>query len=573
MHLNTQVLKYDTTSIVSQYRHKVFCRIFAIFCLLVFGSIGTAYAQVQVGDKKLCVNTQGGPVCPPPNNPSVGEPVFYSFEFDNPSGSDELVSVTEKYPTSFTLDNTTAPATCTVTQGATQGANVAVTLIPPAPVASPPFQFKIIVPSNSKVTCVIAGYFNKAGATAINTVTGPNNDDTVNTVVNSSNVLPTDLSIKKSVVSPLSSSINLSGGPQTVRYRIEISTSKDIYLGDYIQIFDQLQLFPSSIPIEATYDVGSLKCYLASAGSFSSPVCEEGSVMSGTVESKSPSWQDFVSWGLLPNQSILLTTGDTLVLEYDVVYEVNEDFTCVIELDAEGINNHAFLGLAGNGQAISDDDNSNNDTINTSALTPIAIETGIYNVDPNCVPIVGDAPASPLILEKLRNYPLSWGPSIPNITEFFRRWTLSLLPGGAASWGDDVNYYIRITNTSTTETITKIKLEDFIINLPSTPNFKVTLTEAKFLDCPTGSTCTQTKPNPPTPPSGPAHNILSYYDSASIWQANINQLAPGESAVMKVVAKIGEPWCDASSLLKPKNIRNRITAKYTYSNLCSWWPR
>ncbi len=104
MYLNRQVLQYVSTLIVSQYWDKAFCRIITIFCLLVLGSIGTASAQVQVGNKKLCVKTSGVLVCPPPNNPSVGEPVFYSFEFDNQSVLDEMVAVTEYlYPVSPSL--------------------------------------------------------------------------------------------------------------------------------------------------------------------------------------------------------------------------------------------------------------------------------------------------------------------------------------------------------------------------------------------------------------------------------------------------------------------------------------
>ncbi len=512
-------------------------RIFATICVFIAAlAIAPPAAAQTVSSKVLCEGSPSGN-CQTIATTKIAMPVYYQFEVSN-GGNANVIAFTEDLPASFVPASTSSPIICTTNAG-----NNA-----PVVITSPgiPLGFNVSLGANENATCRMAGHFNTPGISVINTVSMAGSSDGENTFISPTTKLPVDLEIEKSIIVPSSKYISIAGGPQRVKYRIEIETDEAVYLGSYFSIYDQLALYSNGIPIDAALVTGSVQCFV-SPGASSGSICNVTNQNSGTIQSTN--WQNFASWGFAPGTSLLLSPGERLTIEYEIEYSVPVDASCIKKADSDGIKNRAFLGLAGTGVALDDDSDGNNDTVGDNDAN-VDVQTGIYNVDPLCG-AVGAGPPSP--------------PSPLEITKDF----LTPMSSSPKPWGFTVTYVIKVENTAAnippafpgSTRALDIKLKDIIQNMMATPNFKVQLLEVQTT-CPAGSTCTQTAPN--TQP-GPIQAITSYYDRKQMWEAHIDELRPGQTAKFYLKMRFTSPTCDYSPDVSLKPIRNYLESSHRIS--------
>ncbi|MEM6476495.1 MAG: DUF5979 domain-containing protein [Pseudomonadota bacterium] len=512
----------------------------AIICTL--GMTSTAQAQ-SVGPKQLCDGPVASSCTAPGGSPKIGEPVYYEFElYGGPAVA--TLDITENYPPSFVPLNPASPIICSATNGPNSGANLPVTIVS----AGPPLRVTVDLDGGQDAICRFAGTFVQPGVTATNTagLTSGTPPNSTNTVISSNVQFDADLTITKTRLTPLTSSLNISGTPGTARYRIEVSSDQAVYLGEFFRVYDQLALFPNGTAVTANLQAGST-CSLRTAGGSTNPIagCTNTTDLSGEINT--PGWQDIASWGIAPGALVLLEPGDTLVIEYEVEFAVPSTVTCVLAEDSEGIRNRAFLGLAGASSALSDADSSNNDTVSDTS-SDLALSTGIFNVDPDCNAGPGAGPPVPPT-------PLTISKTARNI------------PSAGLQWGMIVQYEIEIENTSSADTAYDIELKDVLSNLAGTPNFTAQLVNTSLF-C--GATlCTQTSPgfaqaNPSLfgtafGAGGPITAFTSYYDRKQMWTGQIPQLAPNQRVRFSLRIRLDKPTCDFAPLIENKLIRNTIS--------------
>lgn len=498
-------------------------------------------AQAQsVATKVLCEGAPGNGNCNTTSTAKIGDPVYYQFVVSN-GGSANTLSLTEDIPASFVPANPSSPIICTVTDGPNIGASVPVTITN----LGPPVNFDVQLTAGQIATCTLAGHFNVPGVGASNTVSMAGSQDSETTFISQTTELPVDLEIEKSVVAPTSRLINLSGGPQRVKYRIEVETDKAIYLGSYFRVYDRLAIYSSGIPIDAAMVAGSTQCFVT-PGATSGSVCTLISQNGGLVQATGG--QDFAAWGFVPASSLLLSPGETLTIEYEVEYSVPATADCIKEPDSDGIKNRAFLGLAGSNSALNDDSDGNNDT-GWNSDASVDIQTGIYYIDKQCG--AGAPPGPPPVASTLE-LKKAIDQTGPNATA-----------GWTPQWGAPVRYEIKMANGSKSTKIYDIRVEDVVQNLVGTPNFEAQLIRANWLYCPTGSTCVQIDPAPPTNASntGPEKSFLSYYDNHKMWEGKADDLRQREIR-LELYIVYSRPYCDTAELIGPKKIRNRVNVRH-----------
>jgi|GEM_PF-2922151 len=499
----------------------------------------SAGAQVNLG-KTICDGVSGTVCTPLSSPPQIGQPVNYLITLNNSGQGATTFAIQEDLPADFVPADPAGFISCV--DGSGNPVTSAVT-------STNPLQINVDLPAFDNALCSLDGYFNTPGAVAINTVSSVSNpaiDASETTVVAAAQNLPVDLSLTKTASTQ--GLLDLSAGPQTVTYTVTMTTNGDVYLDDYFSIYDQLGIFGSSIPIDAQLDLGSVSCVTTASGGagLSCPVTNN---FSGTV-AVSP-WQSFVSFGYGAFGPILMQAGDSLTLTYSVTYSVPTGQACVIAPNSDGINNRAFLGLSDGGVAISDSNPANNDTA-ANGTNSIPMETGITQVDPNCisVPATGSVAPSPLVA-----------------TKEYVGWQ----PGGNAGpvpWNQNyITYWVEVTNTSATDPVLNIELSDVYSNLPHTPNHYVQLYAADIQQCPPGSTCQVTSPPPSNAPQGPAQAINSYFDTATIWTGTVDKINPGETVGVKVALTVVKPTCDFAFDQHPKRVRNHIYAQHEYNDV------
>ncbi|MCP5397134.1 MAG: hypothetical protein H6918_10475 [Sphingomonadaceae bacterium] len=515
---------------------------------------GAASASAQsVGPKQLCEGLPNSSVpCDPQGGaPKLGEPVYYEFHlYGGPAPT--TLDISEAYSQHFAPSDPNNAVICIVSNGPNLGSSLPITVVS----AGPPFRFTVNLDGGQDATCRMAGTFITPGATAPNTagITAQGAPNATNTVISSNTVLDVDLAITKQRITPLVAPMNIAGTPGKARYRIEVTTDKPIYLGEFFRIYDQLALFPQGTAVAATLQTG-WSCQLAQGGggAVAIPNCQLSA--NGSGEINSPGWQDFASWTIGAGPLVLLQPGDKISIEYEVEYAVPASNECVRAEDAEGIRNRAFLGLAGGASALRDEDDGNNDTVDDTS-TDLPLATGIYNVDPNCALPPPPGPPPP--------------PSPLKITK-----TMPLNMSSGQAWGGILPFVITVENQSATATAYDLDLSDVLGNLQGTPNFTATLTNGN-LQCASAG-CSQTSPGSatgnafaPTPvPGGSAVLFSSYYDKKQMWSGKISQLLPGEKVTIRLYFRLDKPTCDFAPLIQNKRVRNTasVSAKVDYAEV------
>ncbi|ANU07433.1 DUF5979 domain-containing protein [Paraurantiacibacter namhicola] len=496
---------------------------------------GTAQAQ-SLANKQLCEGSGSQASCDTASNPQIGDVLHYRFELANGPAANTLL-LTEDYPAAFTPANATSPVSCRDTSGTP----LTVTVV----AGGPPLQFSVAMPANGDAICVMDGSFTQAGGVAKNTVTldGQTFSPSVNTVISPDTELDLDLEITKTIAPPTLVPMNISGGPQTARYRIEITTDKPVYLGEFLQVFDQLALFPNGVGVDAALIPTSVECELEQGGTIVGVAgCGLASNLNAPVSS--PAWQDFASFGLAPGTLVLLEPGGKLVIEYEVTYSVPVDASCVRQADSEGVRNRAFLGLAGSTQALRDDNDDNNDTVGNSA-SDLPLITGIEYVDPDCGGGGGGGgPSSPLLIEKtltkINGQPVGSNPVI--------------------QWGDTATFKIRLTNPGAPAiNVESMQIRDELQNRPGTPNFEAQVTAMRVITCNNPAACARSHPG--YFGGGPVVPFTSYYDQhfmAGYIAGNLTN----PHLEFEVDLKLDNPTCDYSPSIGPKTVRNWVRVKH-----------
>ncbi|MCB2087537.1 MAG: hypothetical protein R3E18_00050 [Sphingomonadaceae bacterium] len=514
--------------------------------------IGATSASAQsVGPKQLCEGLPDSSVpCDPQGGaPKLGEPVYYEFHlYGGPAPS--TLDISEAYSPHFAPTDPANAVICVVSNGPNLGSTLPISVVS----AGPPFRFTINLAGGQDATCRMAGTFITPGVNAPNTagITAQGAPNATNTVVSSNTELEVDLAITKTRLTPLTVPMNIAGTPGTARYRIEVTTDEPVYLGQFFRVYDQLALFPQGTAVTATLQSG-WTCQLSQGGGgpVSIPNCQL--TANGSGEINSPGWQDFASWGLSAGPLVLLQAGDKLIIEYEVEYAVPAANDCVLAEDSEGIRNRAFLGLAGSASALRDEDDDNNDTVDDQS-SDLPLNTGIYNVSPDC------------------NLPLPPGPPPPpsplKITK-----TMPLNSSGGQAWGGILPFVITVENQSATATAYDVTVSDVLANLQGTPNFTAVLTNGN-LQCASAG-CVQTSPGTATgnafgstpTPGGQPVLFSSYYDSKQMWTAQVAQLLPGEKVTFRLYFRLDKPTCDYAPLIQNKQVRNtaRVSAKVDYA--------
>jgi hypothetical protein len=488
-----------------------------------------AQAQIPIV-KKLCA---GAPVVPfDPLNDSancmpaqvvpVNSPAFYVITVTNPPGvPPRIISLADAFP-GFTLSG---PVTCRDPAGAAvalAGTNVANGI------------GEFALGSSATVICFAPGQFTSTGsksniATVKDKETGTQGSGGFTVQVVAPTPLNTDLELSKTVST---GPADVTGGPATLTYTITIHNNGPMVdVGNLFVLHDNLRLLPNSVPLRATLmswtctkSVATTQC-LNSAG----PVpASPPPVLIGTMAPV-----PMFSWGFAPGPpgNGRIDAGATITLTIVMKIEKLPAWTCVQQLNADGLRNTVFFTLANAtaGTAMTELDASDN-----TAFVDKSVLTGT-NVVPGC------------------------GQGQLRITK--RLITSQPLAGFA--WNlPFIEYEIRVTNVSMPAqpiVIQPTKLQDWVAVGVNTPLPRRTTPPAST-NCITPFTCGASFA---VTPSLPPFQYSYYTQSAKAWQsASGFVLQYGATARFRTRLRYDNPACDTVPNAHPKLMWNIAMVDY-----------
>lgn len=511
-------------------------RIFlALLLVLGLGTIAWAAGAKFSIDKKLCLGTPASMAdpsqCQEGDPVPTGVPVYYMITLTNPwSQPAQVISLTDNLPSQFTPTPTSVFCRDDANQPVVWTPNTA------------PNGFAIVnlAPAQT-IHCFIPGTFTSDGKPK-NEVEGKNQDNyqaksDVTVDVPKTTPIAADLVIDKSV-NP--STVNVSGGPQTVTYSITITNNGpgDVDIGDYFKLHDVMSLLPNSVPLNVQFVSANCAAYTASNAASSNTDCLDnsgpqfasggGALFVGTMNQ-----HNFFSWGFNNNGHI--TQGEKIVLTITVTVSAVDDLKCVRDPAVNGLANKAFFTLADkNNGALADANSANNtDSANLSVNVPYS------SVDPDC------AKGQLKVTKKQLTPPA----------------------GSQVSWGMPVSYEITIENVSLPAQqidIDKHDLQDWVIEGINTPPFRRSA----------GKTyCDTAKSSPGMcnnfTPAGTNINLAGQYNYSYYGQANMGwdtddkiKLPYGRKIVFNTTFIYDQPDCETVPEALKRPIIN--TARVTY---------
>jgi len=489
-----------------------------------------AQAQIPIV-KKLCA---GAPVAFNPLNDSanctpvqvvpVNSPIFYVITVTNPPGvPPKIVSLADAFPAGFTLSG---PVTCRDPAGvavALAGTNVTNGI------------GEFALGSNATVICFAPGQFTSIGSKANMAIvtdkdTGTQGNGGYTVQVVAPTPLNTDLELLKTVSA---APANVTGGPANLTYTITIhNNGPTVDVGNLFVLHDDLRLLPNSVPLRATLlswnctaSVVTTKC-LDSAG----PV--QTTPPPALIGSMAP--VPMFDWGFAPGPpgNGNIDAGATITLTIVMKIEKLPAWTCVQQLNADGLRNTAFFTLtnATAGIAMTELDASDN-----TAFVDKSVLTGT-NVVPGCG-------QGQLRITKTRITPqpsagFPWSASIP------------------------IEYEIQVKNVSMPPqpiAVQPTKLQDWVAVGVNTPLPRRTTPPAST-NCLTPLTCGFGFAVTPSPP----FQYSFYTQSAKAWQsASGFTLAPGATARLRTRLLYHNPACDTVPNANPKLMWNIAMVDYS----------
>ena len=483
--------------------------------------------------KLLCVgepNLSSPASCTTTTSPGPGAAVFYAIKLgpNTPAGSFTLL---ETLPQGFNY----VSAHCTVAVGTNMGQSTPLVRT----VSNPVSTFSLInLLSGQTVYCFIRGYFTNPGVSVTNSVTVADQNGapissgvTHNAIVATSSLLPSDLSVVKTVVPGL---VDVTQGAQTLTYTVVIKNNgpEDVWIGTIGELFDNVSISTTSVPMQVKYVIGSGACTSSPSGTAClAPI--PALVLSGwntvtTTPLAFAKWQ-FPSAG--PNAAGYIPSSlGTITLTYQIEVRRHPELVCA--KGGEMLRNTVLFGLTRmSGVTITE----SNELNNTSASPDVPVNTGQQN-DPECAlpDLVG-----PIQIVKTQDSPSS---------------TSTVL------WGSPVLYRVTVTNSDPSP-IT-VRLRDRVMQWAGTPPFFATV---QSWNCVLAPACA-TSPLATTTP--PPVNLFSYFQTQTAWDKS-NLTVPGKlngvngMVVLNIVLRFTPNSCD--SFANGDNIiRNIGRVNYDY---------
>jgi uncharacterized repeat protein (TIGR01451 family) len=518
------------------------------FLGLIFGLVGlaaiaapnSAFATSNVGIGKMLCTSLPTDVTAMNNSCTVSASnvpalvsVYYAITLDNTGGANpDTVTLSEVYPTGFTPTG----LTCQPIAGTSFGPSFysqSAPLVTMGPIA---------IAAGQQVVCFITGYFSNPGSAGLQnvvTVTDSAGHNSANqtTNVSSASLVPTDLSILKTATpvppeSPsLPNTINISGGPGIVHYKIVVTSSTTgapVYLGRILEVKDLLSVIPTSVPLQASLVAGSVHCTNSSYTSGSTPSTADcPTTASSSSLTLTPSSALFLTWLFPSGQPGFIAPGATITIEYDVAYSRMPNIFCTKGHD--GARNQAFLDYNAPGATVGIHDSSTPN--NTTPFVDTDVDTGMTNVDPYCALVV---PPNPLVtVTKAQT-----SSPTTNVT-----W---------AGTGATVSYKITVQNVSG-HGLTNVSVEDWVRNDAYTPPFTATAQ--------TGGLCTPFC----SVSLMPAQSVTGYGVTKKVATAVANPVATSGTVTWTISVKYVPSGCRNFATTAAQPIENRAIVFFTYN--------
>ncbi len=396
--------------------------------------------------------------------------------------------------------------------------------------AAPLFFGPVTVPGQGQITCLITGYFNYLPATANNA----NNEVTVYAIGDHERPIVVSNQVNASIASPATMPSDVSvvkeamviasgNGTTTVHYTITVTNNgpNDVY---GLQLQDRVALPATSIPLSVS-NLGNEVCTVVGSGGsdcFDAVPSTDNSPL--TVPSVSP--VDFVEWSYLTGAAGLLVSGDSIVVEFDVLIEVPVGVSCQLVEGGNELINEAHIGFNIPGATTTTFESAPGN--NTSWVSvPVAYD-GV--VDPNC------------------------GQPALQISK-----TLAAGSPALFAWGDTVTYDITLTNSSN-QTLANIQLfdaingvlGDFVSGGIGTPAFTA---EVVGIAC-APAICSSTVPS-----TGP-QSVTGYLNPHWMLGATISSLGAQSSVTFQVSILFSNPACDSYPDVTEKPVLNFVRGRY-----------
>lgn len=463
--------------------------------------------------KLLC---QGEPslsspaTCTTTTSPGPGAAVFYAIQLgpNTPAGT---ITLLETLPQGFNY----VSATCTVAFGTNTGQSTTLARSVSGLVST--FSSVTLV-SGQTVYCFIRGYFTNPGVSVQNSVTVADANGapissgvTHNAIVATTSVLPSDLSVVKTVDPGL---VDVTQGAQTLTYTVVIKNNgpQDVWIGTIGELFDNVSILSTGVPMEVNYVNGSGQCV-------SSPLTVTACLNPIPVL-VAPPWSTvttipltFAKWqfpSALPDAAGYIPSLGTITLTYQIQVRRHSLLFCA--KGGEMLRNKVFFGLTRiSGVTITESNSLNN----TSASPDVPVNTGQEN-DPACA------------------LPDNSGPIQIVKTQ------ISPTPTLGVAWGASVTYRVTVTNSDPSP-IT-VRLRDRVMQWAGTPPFSATV---QSWNCVLAGACA-TAPPATTPPV----NLFSYFQTKTAWN-KLNLTVPGKvgnvngKVVLKITLKFTPNSCDS----------------------------
>ena len=386
--------------------------------------------------------------------------------------------------------------------------------------ATNPILGTIPVQAGRDVTCVMAGYFTSnpsAMSNANNTVNltepgGGTGSKSVNATVQTTATLPTNISVVKTATPATIAD----GGIAT--YTITISnqagpTGQPVYLGGFLQLYDQIALVPTSSWLTATLQPGTTCTSTGGADCLDTTPFYVNSpqTVSSTASLPLGWWPTLAKWHF--TNAGFMPAGSSITLTYHV--KIDHGATCG-PTTGNGLENVAWFDLLGQaGLSVSDSNPADNTTPN-------------QEVDVN----ISQQPC----------------PSAPSLTVTKTVHNPSQQPPNIVPWGTPVQYDYVVSNSSG-QTITGINLNDY------------------FYDYNTSATVTGAVTTLPASPVGTAtgtQTLNANFMAANLWGGNIGTLANGSQATFSMSMTYNTPSCSVSGTETPI-IENYLNVGFSYA--------
>ena len=448
--------------------------------------------------------------------------VFYQVTIGNTNGPAQTVTLTDPLPANFTV-------TSVVCNGVPMPFTGTITVV------------GIPLAASGSTTCNINGQFTATGTNVTNTATVSGSQaTTTSSNLNSVSVtLPTSLPGNLSIVKTASTS--LVNAPGIVSYVITITNTSTnpadppLLLGNVLEVFDQLALLPSSVPLNAKYVAGSAQCIppTASPATCLNTTPQPGSAVPGPLTVNSAAVTTFLSWKFPTGNPGSLKPGDVMTLKFDVQYSAVPGVACVIALGADGVSNVAHIALNVPGpsgpQAIQDTITTDN-----TSTVPLSVNTGFVIINPACGFIPGQSNVFKVVKVQ----------TVPTVT-----------PSSGFPWPTTFEFKITVQNISPYP-IRKIQGLDQTEAGLGTPPFQSRFITA--LPCPPSipglMLCT---------PTVPVQNLTYYTQAKTMYQfvlfpTGSPALAPGQTFSFKVRLKYKNVGCDSYPTGAPKSVINVV---------------